>query len=86
MFSASDVKEHTLSPCAFAFRPFGLELCARSEVAPLDRAPVQAAAGQHGVSGADRQGSVLHDRSRLQTTLLAVWRRAVCASGHLEIW
>lgn len=72
--------------CFRIFRPAGLELCARSEVAPLDRAPVQAAAGQHAVSGADRQGSVLHGRGRLQTTFLAVWRRAVCSSGHLEIW
>lgn len=70
----------------FLFRPLGLELCACSEVATLDRAPVPAAAGQRNVSGADREGSVLHDRSRLQTTLLAVWRHAVCSSGHLEIW
>lgn len=70
----------------FSFRSLGLELCTRPEVAAVDRAPVQAAAGQHHVSGADRPGSVLHDRGRLQAALSAVWRRVVCSPGHLEIW
>lgn len=73
-------------PASSSFRPVGLELRARPEVAVVDRAPVQAAAGQHHVPGAEREGSVLHDGSRLQATLLAVRRHAVRSSGHLEIW
>lgn len=72
-------------PRAVVFRPLGLELCARSEVAPLDGAPVQAATGQHHVSGADGQGLVLNDGGGLPTTLLAVRRCPLCSPGHLEI-
>lgn len=73
-------------PCAAIFRPLRLELCARSEVAPLDGAPVQAATGQRHVSGADGPGPVLHDGGGLQATLLTVWGRPLCSPGHLEIW
>lgn len=70
----------------FFFRPLGLELRARPEVAPVDRAPVPADAGQHHVPGPERPGPVLHDGGGLQTALPAVWRRALRSSRHLEIW
>lgn len=71
--------------CAVVLRPIRLELCARSEVAALDGAPLQAATGQHHVPGADGQGLMLNDGGGLQTTLIAVWRRPLCSPGHLEI-
>lgn len=72
--------------CLFSFRPFGLGLRARPEVAPVDWAPVPAATGQHHVPGSERSGPVLHDGGGLQTALPAVWRRALRSSRHLEIW
>lgn len=81
----SRLAHYRSASCAVIFRPLRLELCARSEVAPLDGAPLQAATGQHHVSGADGQGLVLNDGGGLQTTLLAVRRCPLCSSGHLEI-
>lgn len=66
-------------------RAHGVEQWARAEVAAVDGAPLQTPPGGQAVPGAQRERPVLHDRGGLQAALAAVWRYAVCSSGHLEI-
>lgn len=68
-----------------SFRPDGVELWERSEVAVVDGASLQAPAGGKGLPGPGWQRCMLHERGRLPSAFASVQRNFTRTSGYMEI-
>lgn len=73
------------SDLIWSFRPDGVELWERSEVAVMDGASLQASAGGKGLPRSGWERFMFHERGRLPTAFATVQWNVTRTSGYMEI-